>query len=254
MAPSWLSRGSRTSRASGLGDACGSVCLHWSGDGSGGGQASHEPATKGLKELRSAIETWELQLNASPRLEIAAFMQLLSNDIQEIVFWSTGTTRTYEEVREKAKGLVCNRLAVNSGAAAMDLVTVQEEEYWLERATIVRCSEQLAKAPCAMRAAAMAMMPDIVLTSVQPRPSGQARAKEKERPEETAKGGTTFLNAQALSQGGKSAARIKAVEVASEDPEEVGKRVDGRLRRRDGSSEGGAQVHDLGGRGQGAKV
>ena len=55
---------------------------------------------KGLKELGSTIETWELQLNAlakendkslSPRLKIAAFMQLLPNDIQDAMFQSTGT-------------------------------------------------------------------------------------------------------------------------------------------------------------------
>ena len=56
----------------------------------------------------------------SPRLKIAAFMQLLPNDIQDTAFQSTGTA-------------VCNRLAVNSGPAPMDVGFVQEEEeYWPE--------------------------------------------------------------------------------------------------------------------------
>ena len=88
----------------------------------------------GLKELGSALETSELQLNAfakyhdeslSPRLKLAAFTQLLPNDIQDIVLQSTGTASTHEEVRDKVKGLVCKRMAVNSGPAP-----VQEEEYW----------------------------------------------------------------------------------------------------------------------------
>ena len=42
---------------------------------------------------------------------------------------STGTASTYEEVRDRVKGLVCNRLAVNSGPAPMDLGFVQEQEH-----------------------------------------------------------------------------------------------------------------------------
>ena len=43
------------------------------------------------------------------------------------MFQGTGTVSTYEEVRDKVKGLVCNRLAVNSGPAPMDLGFAQEE-------------------------------------------------------------------------------------------------------------------------------
>ena len=84
--------------------------------------------------MGSALETWELQLNAlaknhdeslSPRLKIAAFMKLRPNDMQDIVFHYTGIASTHEEVRDKVKGLVCNRFAVNSRPAP-----VQEEEYW----------------------------------------------------------------------------------------------------------------------------
>ena len=69
-----------------------------------------------------------------------AFMQLLLNDIQDIVFQSVGSASTHEEVRDKVRGLVCKSLAVRD-------------------------------CPFSLRR----------------RPSGQARAKEKERLKETAK-------------------------------------------------------------------
>ena len=66
---------------------------------------------EGLKELGSAIEAWEFQLCAlaknttsQRRREMAAFMQLLPNDIQNIVFQSGSNASTYEEVRDKVKG------------------------------------------------------------------------------------------------------------------------------------------------------
>ena len=88
---------------------------------------------KRLRELGSTIETRQLQLNAlaqRPRRVIVAETSRGScsccRTISRTLFQSTGTPSTYEDVRDKVKGLVCNRLG------PMDLGFVQEEEYWLQ--------------------------------------------------------------------------------------------------------------------------
>ena len=101
MTPSQSSTESRISTGSSHG---GSVCHHSSSDGSRGGDASHEPAkADGLNELESAIETVGASAErfgkgpqrgtVSPRLKMAAFIQPLQADIQDIVFQTTGTCR-----------------------------------------------------------------------------------------------------------------------------------------------------------------
>ena len=74
----------------------------------------------------------------------------------------------------------------------MDLVFVQEE-YWPMLKTTVGCSEQLAKAPCAMRAATMAIMPEIVFPSLPSLGTGKSKGKGKAKGD--GKGGSTSFDA-----------------------------------------------------------
>ena len=60
----------------------------------------------------------------------------------------------------------------------------------LKRKTAAGCSEQCAKAPSAVRAATVATLLEMLLTSPGPPPLWQARAKEKARQKLTAKGAT----------------------------------------------------------------
>ena len=103
---------------------------------------------------------------------------------------STGTASTYGEVRDEAQGL--------------DLWFVQEEEeYWPEVEYDSLMLVAVGKGTMCSRAATMAVMPEAVPTSLQARPSGQARARTKERQEETAKGARHSSMRKGGGKGGK---------------------------------------------------
>ena len=114
-------------------------------------------------------------------------MQRLPGDVQDIVFPSTGIASAYDEVRDKAMGLACNHLAVNSGPAPMDLGFVQEEACQPEAEVDSWMLGAAGKGTMCCALATLNIVLEIVLTSLRRRPSGQARAKDKERLKETAK-------------------------------------------------------------------
>ena len=85
---------------------------------------------KHVRELAAAMEAWENQLNTlekdhderlSDRMKVAAFLQLCPGDIQDVIFQNADSMVKFENVKDRVKGLVSNRMAACAGPVPMDI-------------------------------------------------------------------------------------------------------------------------------------
>ena len=90
--------------------------------------------------IPKAIDAWELKMltlkkefdeDPSPRMKVALLLAMIPAEMQDILFQQMDNMKTYEEARDRVKGIVMNRIARNQ-PTPMEVGHVGDEEKWEE--------------------------------------------------------------------------------------------------------------------------
>ena len=100
-------------------------------------QAVNPPRAKDLNEVETAIAKWEEKVKAlalqfsqelPERLKMAVLTSLVPGSVQDYVYTFVDETTKYEELREKVRLLVSNKIAVNTGPKPMEVDQIKYDD------------------------------------------------------------------------------------------------------------------------------
>jgi hypothetical protein len=96
------------------------------------------PKHKDVSLIMKSIDIWTLKMNVlekehdeklSPNMKKAVLLSMLPMDLQDMIYQNAETSQSFEEVQEKVKAVVNNRLARNDKhGTPMDIGAVRSEE------------------------------------------------------------------------------------------------------------------------------
>jgi hypothetical protein len=100
------------------------------------------PKHKDVNLVMKAMDIWALKMNTlekehgeklSSNMKKAVLLSMLPMDIQDMIYQNAETSQTFEEVREKVKAVINNRLVRNDKhGTPMDIGEVDKEKEWDE--------------------------------------------------------------------------------------------------------------------------
>ena len=101
------------------------------------------PKAKDLSDVEMAVTRWEEKVkrlacqfeeNLTDRMKIAIFTNLMPNAIQDYIYTHADKETKYEELREKVRAMVSNKVSRSMGPTPMDIGDVggQQGEHWHE--------------------------------------------------------------------------------------------------------------------------
>ena len=93
-------------------------------------EAVNPPRVKNLSDVETAVATWEEKVKRlacqfeeklSDKMKMAVFTNLMPDAIQDYIYTHADKETKYEELREKVRAMISNKVSVNAGPVPMDV-------------------------------------------------------------------------------------------------------------------------------------